>query len=203
MRSNLDVIDPSLRHRPLYGQAPTFAAGDRAIIDLLACDYQGSPRHYRAQSLGRFAATSSGAGLLVACEVASGPWGIQRQGLFPGYRAASRASPIAAGSPGVGVSSDQREYSALSFPGDLRGANWGKYGVAKRNEGDVSGMWVGSSCQRHALVGQTMVFVVAWTPENLRGPRMDTDELDFASWRWNATLTNFLQTPHTWQKASS
>jgi hypothetical protein len=41
LRSKLTVIDPSLRARPLYGQAPTFAAGDRAIIDLLACDAQG------------------------------------------------------------------------------------------------------------------------------------------------------------------
>jgi hypothetical protein len=41
VRSNLDVIDPSLRRYPLYGQAPTFAAGDRAIMDLLACDRQG------------------------------------------------------------------------------------------------------------------------------------------------------------------
>jgi hypothetical protein len=41
VRSNLDVIDPSLRTRPLYGQAPTFAAGNRGIIDLLACDHSG------------------------------------------------------------------------------------------------------------------------------------------------------------------
>ena len=41
VRARLEVIDPSLRLRPLYGQAPTFAAGDRAIIDLLACDHQG------------------------------------------------------------------------------------------------------------------------------------------------------------------
>lgn len=41
VRSQLPVIDPTLRESPLYGQAPTFVAGDRAIIDLLACDYQG------------------------------------------------------------------------------------------------------------------------------------------------------------------
>jgi hypothetical protein len=27
--------------RPIYGQAPTFAAGDRGVIDLLACDIRG------------------------------------------------------------------------------------------------------------------------------------------------------------------
>jgi hypothetical protein len=41
LRSQLAVIDPSLRLRPLYGQAPTFAAGNRGILDLLACDNQG------------------------------------------------------------------------------------------------------------------------------------------------------------------
>jgi hypothetical protein len=41
VRSNLAAIDPSLRTRPLYGQAPTFTAGDRSIIDLLACDSHG------------------------------------------------------------------------------------------------------------------------------------------------------------------
>jgi hypothetical protein len=41
IRSQLPVIDPSLLVRPLYGQAPTFAAGDRGIIDLLACDHRG------------------------------------------------------------------------------------------------------------------------------------------------------------------
>ena len=41
LRAHLAVIDPSLLPRPLYGQAPTFAAGDRSIIDLLACDTHG------------------------------------------------------------------------------------------------------------------------------------------------------------------
>ena len=41
LRAKLAVIDPSLLPRPLYGQAPTFAAGSRGIIDLLACDRQG------------------------------------------------------------------------------------------------------------------------------------------------------------------
>jgi hypothetical protein len=41
LRAQLPVIDPTLRSRPLYGQAPTFAAGDRSIIDLLACDVHG------------------------------------------------------------------------------------------------------------------------------------------------------------------
>jgi hypothetical protein len=41
VRSRLAIVDPSLRHRPIYGQAPTFAAGDRGIVDLLACDNHG------------------------------------------------------------------------------------------------------------------------------------------------------------------
>ena len=41
VRSRLHVIDPDLRLQPVYGQAPTFAAGDRGIIDLLACDRHG------------------------------------------------------------------------------------------------------------------------------------------------------------------
>ena len=41
VRANLAVIDPSLRVSPVYEQAPTFTAGDRAVIDLLACDRHG------------------------------------------------------------------------------------------------------------------------------------------------------------------
>jgi hypothetical protein len=41
VRANLPVVDPSLRTSPVYEQAPTFTAGDRAIIDLLACDTHG------------------------------------------------------------------------------------------------------------------------------------------------------------------
>ena len=41
VRANLPMIDPSLRVAPIYEQAPTFTAGDRAIIDLLACDTHG------------------------------------------------------------------------------------------------------------------------------------------------------------------
>jgi hypothetical protein len=41
IRSQLAEIDPTLQPRPLYGQAPTFAAGNRAIMDLLACDEYG------------------------------------------------------------------------------------------------------------------------------------------------------------------
>jgi len=41
VRSNLAAIDPSLIPRPVYAQAPTFAAGDRGVLDLLACDRQG------------------------------------------------------------------------------------------------------------------------------------------------------------------
>jgi hypothetical protein len=41
IRANLAVVDPSLFPRPLYSQAPTFAAGDRGVIDLLACDRHG------------------------------------------------------------------------------------------------------------------------------------------------------------------
>jgi hypothetical protein len=41
VRAQVPVIDATLRVRPLYGQAPTFAAGDRGVIDLLGCDHQG------------------------------------------------------------------------------------------------------------------------------------------------------------------
>jgi len=41
VRRNLEVIDPSLVPRPVYGQVPAFAAGDRGIIDLLAVDRAG------------------------------------------------------------------------------------------------------------------------------------------------------------------
>ena len=41
VRSHLPVIDPSLRARPLYGQAPTFMGGNRSVMDLLACDGGG------------------------------------------------------------------------------------------------------------------------------------------------------------------
>ena len=41
VRANLPLIDPSLRVAPIYEQAPTLTAGDRAIIDLLTCDTHG------------------------------------------------------------------------------------------------------------------------------------------------------------------
>ena len=41
VRRNLEAIDPSLFMRPVYGQVPAFAAGDRGIIDLLAVDRTG------------------------------------------------------------------------------------------------------------------------------------------------------------------
>jgi hypothetical protein len=40
-RAQIEVIDASLRREPLYGQAPSFAAGERGIMDLLAVDYAG------------------------------------------------------------------------------------------------------------------------------------------------------------------
>jgi hypothetical protein len=41
VRPRLDVIDATLRPEPVYGQAPAFAAADRAVIDLLACGQDG------------------------------------------------------------------------------------------------------------------------------------------------------------------
>src|SRR5579872_558776 len=41
VRADLETIDASLLPTPLYEQAPTFAGGDRGIIDLLACDRSG------------------------------------------------------------------------------------------------------------------------------------------------------------------
>ena len=41
VRAHLDEIDACLRPAPVYGQAPTFASGERGIIDLLAVDYDG------------------------------------------------------------------------------------------------------------------------------------------------------------------
>lgn len=41
VRNSLRVIDASLLPRPMYGQVPAFAGGDRGVIDLLACDTLG------------------------------------------------------------------------------------------------------------------------------------------------------------------
>lgn len=41
VRAHLGEIDACLRPAPVYGQAPTFASGERGIIDLLASDYDG------------------------------------------------------------------------------------------------------------------------------------------------------------------
>jgi hypothetical protein len=40
-RAQIETLDASLRKQPLYGQAPTFAAGERGIMDLLAVDHSG------------------------------------------------------------------------------------------------------------------------------------------------------------------
>lgn len=41
VRAELESIDPTLLPGPVYGQAPTFAAGERDVIDLLAADRYG------------------------------------------------------------------------------------------------------------------------------------------------------------------
>jgi hypothetical protein len=41
VRRELSEIDAALLATPVYGQAPTFTAGDRDVIDLLATDYTG------------------------------------------------------------------------------------------------------------------------------------------------------------------
>ena len=41
VREHLEIIDPTLHCRPVYGQVPAVAGGDRGIIDLLACGRDG------------------------------------------------------------------------------------------------------------------------------------------------------------------
>jgi hypothetical protein len=41
VRAGVGQVDPLLLETPLYGQAPEFAAGHRAILDILACGYDG------------------------------------------------------------------------------------------------------------------------------------------------------------------
>ncbi|MDP2997985.1 MAG: hypothetical protein Q8N47_10890, partial [Bryobacterales bacterium] len=41
VRADLESIHPTLLPGPVYGQAPTFAAGERDVIDLLAADRYG------------------------------------------------------------------------------------------------------------------------------------------------------------------
>jgi hypothetical protein len=41
VRARLDSIDASLALRPVYGQVPQFAAGERGIVDLLAVSITG------------------------------------------------------------------------------------------------------------------------------------------------------------------
>lgn len=41
VRRHIRDIDASLLAQPVYGQVPAFAAADRAVLDLLACDHRG------------------------------------------------------------------------------------------------------------------------------------------------------------------
>ncbi len=41
VRTNLPIIDPTLQVQPVHGQVLTFAAGDRALVDLLAVSTEG------------------------------------------------------------------------------------------------------------------------------------------------------------------
>ncbi len=41
VRANVEAIDASLLPRPIYGQTPVFAGGERGVIDLLAVDRAG------------------------------------------------------------------------------------------------------------------------------------------------------------------
>lgn len=40
-RAQIETLDASLRHDPIYGQVPAFAGGERGILDLLAVDHSG------------------------------------------------------------------------------------------------------------------------------------------------------------------
>jgi hypothetical protein len=40
-RTQIETLDATLRRDPIYGQVPTFAAGERGILDLLAVDRSG------------------------------------------------------------------------------------------------------------------------------------------------------------------
>jgi hypothetical protein len=41
VRANIPALDASLRPSPIYGQVPSFTAGDRGVIDLLAAEHSG------------------------------------------------------------------------------------------------------------------------------------------------------------------
>lgn len=41
VRQHLNAIDARLQPEPIYGQVPSFAGGERGVIDLLAVEYQG------------------------------------------------------------------------------------------------------------------------------------------------------------------
>lgn len=41
LRQSIETIDASLWTRPLYGQVPEFAGGERGVLDILACDRTG------------------------------------------------------------------------------------------------------------------------------------------------------------------
>ena len=40
-REQIETLDASLRHDPIYGQVPAFVGGERGILDLLAVDHTG------------------------------------------------------------------------------------------------------------------------------------------------------------------
>jgi hypothetical protein len=41
VRAEIETVDASLLPRPLYGQVPQFAAGERGVLDILAVDREG------------------------------------------------------------------------------------------------------------------------------------------------------------------
>lgn len=40
-RTRIEIVDPTLRPDPIYGQVPAFAGGERGVLDLLAVDHRG------------------------------------------------------------------------------------------------------------------------------------------------------------------
>ena len=115
VRAELESIHATLLPGPVYGQAPTFAAGERDVIDLLAADRYGRLAVVELKASAGPAPAASGAGLLDARALARRARRVHRARLFPRRPADPGAAAPAAGGAGLRVPSDHRDDSALPF----------------------------------------------------------------------------------------
>ena len=138
VRSALPSIDASLDTEPVYRQAPSFAGGERSVLDLLAVDHAGSlavvevkaseDLHLPLQALDYW--------IRVRWHALRGDF--SRSGYFPGKALQPVAAQAASCRSRVVLSSDNRSAGRVPLAGSACRYHRLRDGLAQSGESDVS-----------------------------------------------------------------